>query len=185
MQTTGQGEGSVQKMRVYEVAKDVGLANKDLVDKIRALGIEVKNHMSALEPEDVNRVKRALEKERMENTVVERIQPTVIRRRNKNGPPVEVKAAPTPGVKRRGADESKGKMEDIALPLRRTRPAPVVEPEPPAPPVHEAKPVAPPPAHPPAPAQPASIDDEEAEAPETVPAPRVRVEEAAPEPAPE
>jgi translation initiation factor IF-2 len=126
MQTTGQGEGSIQRQRVYEVAKDMGLANKDLVDKIRALGIEVKNHMSALEPEDVNRVKRALEKERMENTVVERIQPTVIRRRNKNGPgPVEVKAtAPVPAAKRR-ADESKGKMEEIALPMRRPRPAPV------------------------------------------------------------
>src|SRR5215468_7832315 len=84
MQTTGQGEGSIQRQRVYEVAKDMGLANKDLVDKIRALGIEVKNHMSALEPDDVARVRRALEKERQEHTVVERIQPTVIRRRNPN-----------------------------------------------------------------------------------------------------
>src|SRR5690349_9430913 len=81
----GQGQGGVQKVRVYEVAKDVGLSNKDLVDKIRALGIEVKNHMSALEPDDVARVRRALEKERQENTVVERIQPTVIRRRSKGG----------------------------------------------------------------------------------------------------
>src|SRR5881394_2763980 len=96
MQTTGdratgsgntvQGQGGVQKVRVYEVAKDVGLSNKDLVDKIRALGIEVKNHMSALEPDDVARVRRALEKERQENTVVERIQPTVIRRRNPSRP---------------------------------------------------------------------------------------------------
>ena len=100
MQTTGDratGAGGVQgqassatgtagqKVRVYEVAKDVGLSNKDLVDKIRALGIEVKNHMSALEPDDVTRVKRALDKERHENTVVERIQPTVIRRRSKGG----------------------------------------------------------------------------------------------------
>ena len=49
MQTTGdratgaggvQGQtgtaGTAQKVRVYEVAKDVGLTNKDLVDKIRA-----------------------------------------------------------------------------------------------------------------------------------------------------
>src|SRR5262252_9137465 len=96
MQTTGdratgpggtvQGQGAQQKVRVYEVAKDVGLSNKDLVDKIRALGIEVKNHMSALDPDDVARVRRALEKERQENTVIERIQPTVIRRRNKGGP---------------------------------------------------------------------------------------------------
>src|SRR5450432_2894381 len=104
MQTTGDrvtgGGGGTQrtdgagvpKQRLYEVAKDIGLSNKDLVDKVRALGIEVKNHMSALEPDDVARVKRALEKERQENTVVERIQPTVIRRRNKNAP--EEAAAP-------------------------------------------------------------------------------------------
>src|SRR5688572_30355363 len=83
---TGGVQGQAQKVRVYEVAKDVGLTNKDLVDKIRALGIEVKNHMSALEPDDVTRVKRAVEKERHENTVVERIQPTVMRRRSKGGP---------------------------------------------------------------------------------------------------
>ncbi len=111
MQTTGDrapgGAGAqrtadgqvVEKKRVYEVAKDVGLDNKALVDKIRALGIEVKNHMSSLEPEDVARVKRALEKDRLENTVIERIQPTVIRRRNKNGPGVE--AAPAPVAPRR------------------------------------------------------------------------------------
>src|SRR5262249_56851346 len=85
---------NVKKVRVYEMAKDVGLSNKDLVDKIRGLGIEVKNHMSALEPDDVARVRRALEKERQENTVVERIQPTVIRRRSKGGHGEEVAAAP-------------------------------------------------------------------------------------------
>jgi translation initiation factor IF-2 len=98
-QRPGEQPAGVQKTRVYEVAKDVGLSNKDLVDKIRALGIEVKNHMSALEAEDVARVKRALEKERQENTVVERIQPTVIRRRNKNAPEAAaVPRAATPGA---------------------------------------------------------------------------------------
>jgi translation initiation factor IF-2 len=85
---TGTSEGSAvtgAKQRVYEVAKEVGLENKDLVTRVRALGIEIKNHMSALEPDDVVRIKRALDKERHENTVTERIQPTVIRRRNKAG----------------------------------------------------------------------------------------------------
>src|SRR5215470_2299544 len=119
MQTTGdraagsggqQGQQSVQKVRVYEVAKDVGLSNKELVDKIRALGIEVKNHMSTLEPDAISRVKRALDKERQENTVYERIQPTGIRRRNKAeaGPPVSapppVARAPQPTEPRRAAE---------------------------------------------------------------------------------
>src|SRR6266567_9315006 len=61
------------KVRLYEVAKDLGLANKDLVAKVRALGIEVKNHMSNLDAEDVARVKRALDKERQANLVEERL----------------------------------------------------------------------------------------------------------------
>ncbi|MBI5477360.1 MAG: translation initiation factor IF-2 N-terminal domain-containing protein, partial [Deltaproteobacteria bacterium] len=87
------------KMRVYEVAREVGVANKDLVQKIRALGIEVNNHMSVLDPEDVMRVRRALDKERQESLIEERIQPTVIRRRSKGGPP-----APQPRPAADGAE---------------------------------------------------------------------------------
>src|SRR5688572_2131095 len=75
-----------QKQRVYELAKDLGVDQKVLVDKVRSLGIEVKNHMSSLEPDDVARIKRSFEKERQENTVTERLSATVIRRRNKAGP---------------------------------------------------------------------------------------------------
>jgi translation initiation factor IF-2 len=83
------------KVRLYEVAKDLGLANKDLVAKVRALGIEVKNHMSNLDPDDVARVKRALDKERQANLVEERLSSTVIRRRSKDGQPIR-QAAPPP-----------------------------------------------------------------------------------------
>ena len=72
---------SVGKVRVYEIAKEVGVANKVLVAKIQSLGIDIKNHMSSLDLDDVSRVKRALEKERQENLVEERISATVIRRR--------------------------------------------------------------------------------------------------------
>ena len=87
------------KVRLYEVAKDLGLANKDLVAKVRALGIEVKNHMSNLDVEDVARVKRALDKERQANLVEERLSSTVIRRRSKDGqqlrPGTPVPSAPS------------------------------------------------------------------------------------------
>ena len=69
------------KVRVYEVAREVGLPNRELVQKIASLGIQVRNHMSALDPSDVDRVKRAIEKEKAQNTVEERIRPTVVRRR--------------------------------------------------------------------------------------------------------
>src|SRR5262245_4322917 len=70
-------------MRVYEIAREVGLPNKELIAKIRALGLEVNNHMSSLDPDAVARVKRSLERERVENTVTKRLSSTVLRRRSK------------------------------------------------------------------------------------------------------
>ncbi len=72
----------MSKQRVYEVARELGLPNRELVERISALGIEVRNHMTALEPSDVERVKRALrDKEAPSQVVEERIRPTVVRRR--------------------------------------------------------------------------------------------------------
>ena len=73
-------------MRVYEIAKEVGLPNKDLIAKIRALGLEVNNHMSSLDADDVARIKRSLEKERQsvaQPQQTQRLAPggTVLRRR--------------------------------------------------------------------------------------------------------
>ena len=69
------------KVRVYEVARELGLDNRELVSKIASLGIQVRNHMSALEPAEVDRIKRALDKDRQSNVVEERIRPTLVRRR--------------------------------------------------------------------------------------------------------
>lgn len=76
-------------MRVYELAKEVRIPNKDLIAKIRALGLEVNNHLSSLDADDVARIRRSLEKE--EQSVAQR-QPTQ---------PV----APTTVLRRRSAEE--------------------------------------------------------------------------------
>ncbi|MBK6848740.1 MAG: translation initiation factor IF-2 [Proteobacteria bacterium] len=82
------------KVRIYEIAKEIGLANKELVDKLRTLGIDVRNHMSMIDIEEVQRIKRALEKERAETREVQRLGATVLRRRSKGpiDPPVVVAA---------------------------------------------------------------------------------------------
>src|SRR4029077_18277412 len=78
--------GWMIKVRVYEVARELGLDNRELVSKIASLGIQVRNHMSALEPAEVERIKRALDKDKQANVVEERIRPTVVRRRAVGGP---------------------------------------------------------------------------------------------------
>ncbi|MFW6087293.1 MAG: translation initiation factor IF-2 N-terminal domain-containing protein, partial [Myxococcota bacterium] len=71
----------MNKVRVYEVARELGVPNRELVQKIASLGIQVRNHMSVLDPAEVERVKRSFHKEQSENVVEERIRPTVVRRR--------------------------------------------------------------------------------------------------------
>src|SRR5210317_1559742 len=80
------------KIRVYELATKLGLDNKEIVDKLNQAGIEVKNHMSALEEEvalkfessQSNQADAATADETVEVKVKEeRIGSGLIRRRRK------------------------------------------------------------------------------------------------------
>ncbi len=75
-------------MRVYEIAKEVGIPNKDLLAKIRALGLEVNNHMSSLDA-DASRASSGPSRRRKRPQSVTRPRPsrppsrrTVLRRRS-------------------------------------------------------------------------------------------------------
>ena len=52
----------MSKIRVYELAKELGLESKAVVAAALELGFQVKNHMSSLEEEQGARVKEALAK---------------------------------------------------------------------------------------------------------------------------
>ena len=48
------------KVRVHEIAKDLGMTSKDMVDTLLNMGLDVKNHMSTLEESQANWVKKQL-----------------------------------------------------------------------------------------------------------------------------
>ena len=50
----------LSKKRVYELAKELGLSSKDLMNEAKALNISVNTHMSAINPEDENKIKEKL-----------------------------------------------------------------------------------------------------------------------------
>ena len=79
------------KKRVHELAKELGLENKDLIAHLERLGITVKSHASTLEDNEVERVKEDLQATSPRQIVEERIKTTVIRRRAVRTP---VEAAP-------------------------------------------------------------------------------------------
>jgi translation initiation factor IF-2 len=72
----------MSKVRIYEVAKELGMEQKALVALVQSMGFgEVRNHMSSVEPEIVERVRRLIEKQKSTAVVEERIRPTVVKRR--------------------------------------------------------------------------------------------------------
>src|SRR3954447_17039404 len=84
----------MSKVRIYEVAKELGMEQKALVALVQSMGFgDVRNHMSSVEPELVDRVRRHLEKQKSSSIVEERIRPTVVKRRSVGRP--EKSEAPT------------------------------------------------------------------------------------------
>ena len=68
------------KIRVYELAKDMGLENKELLAKLEAAGIEVSSHSSSLSAEDLKKFE-AFNNPPEEKIEEARINPGLIRRR--------------------------------------------------------------------------------------------------------
>jgi translation initiation factor IF-2 len=131
--TDGAGSGGTgAKVRVYELAKDCNLAPKDLVAKIRALGIDVANHMSNLDASDADRVRRSIERERQESLVETRLNDTVIRRRSRI--PGTAGARPQPATEAAKPAVTAPKAAPVEPPAREARIV-YAEPEPTPPPV--------------------------------------------------
>ncbi len=151
------------RVRLYELAKDLGLQPKDLVAKVRAMAIDVANHMSQIEPADVDRIRRAVDRERHESLVEERltVDGTVIRRRSK----VAGRAAPRP--------RARSSRQRQPPPPR--RPAPAAAPQPVA---------APPPVRAPEPVVVAKAEPVQTQPAAPAPTPPVEVRPAAPVEAP-
>ncbi|MDO9558887.1 MAG: translation initiation factor IF-2 [Syntrophales bacterium] len=71
----------MSKKRVYELAKELGIENKELIARLEKLGITVKSHSSSLEDSDVERLKRDIHAAEPHEVEEKRIKSTVIRRR--------------------------------------------------------------------------------------------------------
>ena len=71
------------KIRIYELAKQLNMTNKVLLERLKEMNIPVKNHMSVIDEETVAGIKEALFLGRSEIVTEKRIKGAVIRRRKK------------------------------------------------------------------------------------------------------
>lgn len=83
-------------MRVKELADELGVTNKEILQRLREIGVQAKSHMSLIEEEDVLRLRQHLRSQREEPQMVQKeVQPGVIvRRRRRSRPGREVPPAP-------------------------------------------------------------------------------------------
>jgi translation initiation factor IF-2 len=80
------------KIRVYELARDLNVTNKELLEKMRNMDIDVKSHMSSLDDEAVTRIKMNLLGSPKKDVEETRIKPSIIRRRKKRVQQIPVQA---------------------------------------------------------------------------------------------
>ena len=69
------------KMRVYQLSKELGIDNQEILELLEKLEVPVKSHSSSLEEADVDRVRFAVMRTKPHEVIEERVQPTIIRRR--------------------------------------------------------------------------------------------------------
>jgi translation initiation factor IF-2 len=150
------------KIRVYEFARDLNMTNRELLDKIRDLDIDVNSHMSSLDEDVVAKVKSVLFGEKDDQLEEKRVRPTVIRRRKvvprqkPEAPEVESASAAEPDVPPAEAEEQAPAAVDVKPPPGKR---PVAKKRKPAPSAKIiAKPKTDTPEAPPAPAEPELMD---------------------------
>ncbi len=81
----------MSKTRVYELAKELNIESKKLVEKLHSGGLAVKNYMSTLDENEIRRAKDIVSGAEKEVVEEKRVKPRVIRRR-KRVKPAEVPA---------------------------------------------------------------------------------------------
>jgi translation initiation factor IF-2 len=79
------------KKRVYELARELNMTNKSLLEKISSLDLGLNSHMSTLDEDTEARIRHFIQGGTEPTLVEKRVKPTVIRRRRK-----AVEAPPAP-----------------------------------------------------------------------------------------
>ena len=106
----------MSKIRVYELARELNLTNKVLMDKLINMGIPVGSHMSSLDDEAVTRAKAVIFGKKARAVEDTRVKPTVIRRRRKVAEPEAGPAAAAETEPAREAPEAGAAAEPEQAP---------------------------------------------------------------------
>ena len=65
------------KIRIYELSRDLNLDNKDILDAAQKLSISVKNHSSSISAEEAKKIKNLINKKNSDKEILSIEKPFV------------------------------------------------------------------------------------------------------------
>ena len=65
------------KIRIYELSRDLNLENKDILNAAQKLSISVKNHSSSITPEDAKKIKNLINKQNSDKKILSINKPLI------------------------------------------------------------------------------------------------------------
>lgn len=99
----------MSKMRIYELAKQLGIANKELMEKLREMGVEAKNHMNMVNEEEVAKIRAMYQpKEQKQPEAVQQAKPE----QQKTEAPAKKENAPNQGKQQAKQENRKQDNKD-------------------------------------------------------------------------
>ena len=65
------------KIRIYELSRDLNLENKDILDAAQKLSISVKSHSSSISAEEAKKIKNLINKKNSDKTILSIKKPSI------------------------------------------------------------------------------------------------------------
>ena len=65
------------KIRIYELSRDLNLDNKDILDAAQKLSISVKNHSSSISAEEAKKIKNLINKKKSDKKILSIKKPSI------------------------------------------------------------------------------------------------------------
>jgi translation initiation factor IF-2 len=116
------------KIRVYELAKELGISNKSLLEKLQGLDINAKNHMSSLNEQEVKIIKLSMQTDKKRESILkkEEVVNNTDVPNNKTDNKTEVLTSPLPKTKTGDKKNIKKKKHKSKIEWQRDKQQPSV-----------------------------------------------------------
>ena len=105
------------KIRIYELSRDLNLENKDILDAAQKLSISVKSHSSSISAEDARKIKNLINKKNSDKKILAINKPSI--KKDTYNKKIDDKSVSVPPIKRNPQEGNLNKKPLLVKPLNK------------------------------------------------------------------